>query len=117
MQAQADNLRAVWRGLSKWFGFALGVAALIGCNRSGLDLVPVEGVVTYNGAPVSGAGVMFVRAEGGLPGMAVTNAEGKFELKTANHPGALVGQYNVSISKSQTIAIPQQHGYPLYETK
>lgn len=88
-----------------------------GCNRSGLDLVPVTGEVTFNEVPVVGAGVIFVPTQGGLPGMAVTDAEGQFELKTANEEGAKVGPYQVTISKIQTITIPQQHGFPMYQTK
>jgi hypothetical protein len=49
--------------------------------------------------------------------MAVTDAEGQFELKTANEEGAKVGPYQVTISKIQTTAIPQQHGFPTYQTK
>jgi hypothetical protein len=91
--------------------------AVVGCNRSGLDLAPVTGLVTFNGAPVVGAGVMFVPSQAGLPGMAITDAEGEFELKTANESGAQLGNYQVTISKVQQITIPQQHGFPLYETK
>jgi hypothetical protein len=100
---------------------AAAVLALLvvtsGCNRSGLDLVPVTGVITYKGAPVVGAGVIFVPTQGGLPGMAVTDTDGQFELKTANEEGAQVGPYQVTISKIQTITIPQQHGFPMYQTK
>ena len=87
-----------------------------GCNRSGLDLVPVEGVVTVGGTPLSGAAVMFVPAHG-LPAMAVTDGDGKFELTTANQSGAQIGEYRVSISKSKTTAIPQPNGFPLYQTE
>jgi hypothetical protein len=66
---------------------------------------------------VVGAGVIFVPTQGGLPGMAVTDAEGQFELKTANEEGAQVGPYQVTISKIQTITIPQQHSFPMYQTK
>jgi hypothetical protein len=87
-----------------------------GCNRGGLDLVPVEGVVKYKGAPVPKAGVMFV-PEQGLPAMGVTNENGEFSLVTANQPGALVGEHQVSISKTETVAIQQRQGFPEYQTK
>jgi hypothetical protein len=93
---------------------ALFVAA--GCNRSGLNLAPVEGVVTFNGSPVAEAGVMFAPQQG-PPGMATTDAEGKFTLTTANHEGALIGEHRVSISKVETVAIPQQRGFPIYQQK
>jgi hypothetical protein len=92
------------------------LALIAGCNRSGLDLAPVEGIVTYNGAPVADAGVMFAPAQG-PSAMATTDTEGKFTLTTANHPGALIGEHRVSISKVETIAIPQQRGFPLYQHK
>ena len=101
-------------GVTLWF---VALMLSTGCNRSGLDLVPVEGVVTYNGAPLAGGAVMFVPSQKGLPGIAVTDENGKFELKTANQSGALAGEYRVSISKSKTIAIPQPNGFPLYQTK
>jgi hypothetical protein len=90
--------------------------AAAGCNRSGLDLAPVDGVVTYNGAPVAEAGVMFAPQQG-PSAMATTDAEGKFTLTTANHDGALIGEHRVSISKVETIAIPQQRGFPIYQHK
>jgi len=87
-----------------------------GCNRSGLNLVPVEGVVKFKGQPVVGAGVMFVQAHG-LPAMALTDESGKFKLKTANQKGAQLGDYQVTVSKSKTTAVPQQNGFPIYKTE
>jgi hypothetical protein len=92
------------------------LAAAAGCNRSGLDLAPVEGIVTYNGSPVADAGVMFVPTQG-PSAMATTDAEGHFSLTTANQPGALIGEHRVSISKVETITIPQRRGFPLYQHK
>jgi hypothetical protein len=92
------------------------LALVVGCNRSGLELAPVEGIVTYNGAPVADAGVLF-SPERGPSAMATTDSEGKFTLTTANHAGALVGEHRVSISKVDTIAIPQPRGFPLYQQK
>ena len=104
------------RTVRRWILFAAAIAATAGCNRSGLDLAPVEGVVTYNGSPVAEAGVMFAPQQG-PSAMATTDTEGKFALTTANHEGALIGQHRVSISKVDTIAIPQPRGFPLYQHK
>jgi hypothetical protein len=49
--------------------------------------------------------------------MATTDAEGRFSLTTANQPGAVIGEHRVSISKVETIAIPQRRGFPLYQHK
>jgi hypothetical protein len=90
---------------------------LAGCNRSGLNLAPVEGVVMHNGAPLEGAGVLFLPASGPFA-MGTTDAEGKFTLTTANHPGALIGEHRVTISKTLTTAkqIPGER-LPRYDTK
>jgi hypothetical protein len=83
--------------------FALGLAVLAGCNRSGLDLAYVEGVVTYQGAPVAEAGVLFKPAQGPFASGA-TDEQGRFTLQTANEEGALIGDHTVTISKVSTTA-------------
>jgi hypothetical protein len=90
---------------SRWalVNFMLLLAWLAGCNRSGLNLAYVDGVVTYNGKPVEHAGVLF-KPEVGPFAMGTTDAEGKFTLITANQPGAIVGEHKVGISKTQTMA-------------
>jgi hypothetical protein len=82
-----------------------------------LDLAPVEGVVTFNGAPVEKAGVLF-KPETGPFAIGTTDAEGRFTLMTANHEGALVGSHRVAITKSQTTTT-QVAGeqFPRYGTK
>jgi hypothetical protein len=96
-----------------WFA----VVGLSGCDRSGLDLAPVSGVVTYQGAPVEKAGVIFVPDRGPFA-MGTTDAQGRFTLRTANREGALVGTHRVAISKSQTIStqVPGEL-LPRYSTK
>jgi hypothetical protein len=98
---------------------SLGLWALTfaGCNRSGLNLAPVSGVVRYNGAPVAHAGVMFV-PETGPYAIGTTDAEGRFTLKTANHEGAIVGSHKVAISKHKTTStqVAGEH-MPRYNTK
>src|ERR1700752_1592241 len=80
------------------------IVAACGCNRSGLNLAYVEGVVTYNGQPVEQAGVLF-KPDTGPFAMGTTDAEGKFTLTTANRPGALIGEHKVSISKTKTTVL------------
>jgi hypothetical protein len=89
----------------------------VGCNRSGLNLAPVEGVVTQNGAPVEGAGVLFLPEKGPMA-MGTTDTSGKFTLMTANYPGALVGKHRVTISKTKTTSTPiAGQLFPRYDTK
>jgi hypothetical protein len=96
---------------------AVAVTAASGCNRSGLDLAPVQGVVTYNGAPLAEAGILF-KPEQGPFAMGETDANGRFTLMTANLEGALIGNHQVAISKADTIVkhIPGQP-MPVYNTK
>jgi hypothetical protein len=77
----------------------------------------VEGVVTFNGAPLEGAGVLFLPPTGPFA-MGTTDAEGHFTLTTANHDGALIGEHRVTITKAQTTA-KQLAGerLPRYNTK
>jgi hypothetical protein len=92
---------------------------MVGCDRGGLNLAPVEGIVTYNGAPLADAGVLFSPNEPqmGPPASGTTDAEGKFTLVTVNREGAAVGPHRVAISKDETVVIPQQRGLPIYRTK
>jgi len=103
----------------RWIRILLVVAGLtiVGCNRSGLNLAPVSGVVTYQGAPVEKAGVLFM-PETGPFAIGTTDAEGRFTLMTANREGALVGNHRVAISKNQTISrqIPGER-FPRYSMK
>jgi hypothetical protein len=98
------------------FGFWL-LFCSVGCNRSGLNLAYVDGVVTFNGQPVENAGVIF-KPDVGPFAMGTTDGEGKFTLITANNPGALIGEHKVGISKTQTTAttIPGAR-FPRYDVK
>ena len=80
-------------------------------------LRPAEGVVTYQGAPLVDAGVLFKPAHG-PSAMGVTDAQGRFTLTTANFDGALIGEHQVSITKAETI-MKQVVGnpFPVYQIK
>jgi hypothetical protein len=96
---------------------AIGALALAGCGRGGLNLAPVEGVVTYQGQPLADAGVLFKPTQGPFA-MGVTDADGRFSLTTANQDGALIGDHKVAISKAQTITKHiRGNPFPVYETK
>lgn len=92
----------------------LVIAALTsGCGRD-LDTVPCRGVVTFNGQPVEQANVYFLRdgAPKGTPApaaIAVTDSNGRFELKTGKHQGAMPGKYVVTVQKdnSASLNIPE----------
>jgi len=81
------------------FALFFGLALLSGCSSSPLAVYPVTGTVTYDNKPVEGAQVLF-QAEGAPPAQCITNAEGKFTLKTSiAGEGAVVGTHKVTIMK------------------
>ncbi|MFO0916909.1 MAG: hypothetical protein U0872_01160 [Planctomycetaceae bacterium] len=82
----------------------MALAAAAGCG--GMKVVPVEGVVTWNGMPVDKAEVCFIRddktkkGEPAAPAIARTDENGVFTLKTGDQIGALPGHYRVTVQKS-----------------
>lgn len=117
MKSNTPKLQIPTHVRSGSVALVIGLSILVGCNRSGLDLAPVEGVVTFNGAPLADAGVLFTPPKGPYA-MGVTDGEGRFSLTTANHEGALIGDHGVSISKTDTIVkYVQGSPFPDYITK
>ena len=94
------------------FCLVLCACLFVGCGPSGPAMLPVSGVVTLDGDPVEGAGVMFSPSQGGRPAMGTTNAAGEFELTTIEPgDGALVGEHKVTIVKSITTGVePDRDG-------
>ena len=81
------------------------ILLVAGCNRGpdGPPLVPVEGIVTLDDKPLSGAVLLF-QPQGntlGQGGTARSGADGKFALTAfdLNAKGAAPGSYRVTISK------------------
>jgi hypothetical protein len=100
---------------------ALGIALLsiVGCGDSGPKEAPVakaKGIVTYQGKPVSGATVTFIKEGANRTGAGVTNSEGRFEISTyANNDGAIIGDHVVTVIKKtaeSTNAAPTQPKTP-----
>ena len=77
--------------------------AVVGCNQ-GIGTVPVTGSVSFNGELVDLANVGFMREHGeqGPAAIAVTDNEGKFELTTGEHEGAMPGRYMVTVQKDSS---------------
>ena len=99
---------------SNWTGgcavlLALVALCLSGCGSSeDYSLVPVSGTITLDGQPLAGASISFQRECGdatvGPGSAAVTDASGKYELKTAeadSRSGAVVGMHVVRITGVQ----------------
>lgn len=75
---------------------------LAGCGNG---LVSVSGTVRLDGKPVAEAGVVFHPVEGGAPASGVTDAQGRYQLSAGSRPGALAGEYRVTVSKQRTSGI------------
>lgn len=72
----------------------------LGCGSSGPRLVTASGKVTFQGKSIEGASVTFTPIEKGLLAQAVTDSGGRFSLATSGKPGATLGKYLVTITKS-----------------
>jgi len=71
----------------------------MGCGRMGH--VPVEGIVTLDCKPVQDAAVTFIPSAGGRPGLASTDAQGRFRMQDAGmKPGLLPGSYAIIVFKA-----------------
>ncbi len=82
---------------------AVACAIGIGC-RSGIELLPVSGVVTLDGKPVEQATVLF-KPESGPVAYGQTDSAGRFELTTAGRKGAVPGKHKVSITKTKVTGV------------
>lgn len=82
----------------------LFLLVIAGCNRSPIPgLVPVQGVVLLDGAPVEGVSVMFSPQPESTSDRYATcdsAADGSFQLDTIGYKGALPGTYRVAITKT-----------------
>jgi hypothetical protein len=82
---------------------AAAVLGVLGCGGDGLKRVPVEGTVTAKGAPVGGATVSFLPADGtqGEGGIGTTDADGRFTLTGSRRgdSGVVPGKYKVRVSR------------------
>ena len=87
---------------------SIGVAALDGCSKTRIKgLVPAEGTVVFNGAPVEGASVIFApkkidpSSQAGSAS-ATTDKNGRFKLTTLDPgDGVFPGDYYVSVTKDR----------------
>lgn len=71
----------------------------VGCQFGSSEYGHVTGVVQINGQPVEKAVVTFVPVEGGRAAMAITQADGSYELNyTPGVKGAKLGDNRVQLS-------------------
>lgn len=81
----------------------LGVFILPGCGGDSdvPELMPVTGVITFDGAPLAGADILFTPTSGqGRPASAVTSESGEYTLSfSSRNAGAMLGAHSVTVSK------------------
>jgi len=77
---------------------------MVGCGGDGRPKrIETSGIVTYRGAPVEGAQVMFT-SPNARSATATTDAEGRFELTTFDtSDGAVEGKHRVTITKTERV--------------
>ncbi|HMO84162.1 MAG TPA: carboxypeptidase-like regulatory domain-containing protein [Lacipirellulaceae bacterium] len=95
----------LWRSLP-----AIGVL-LVGCG--GGQEAEVRGVVTLDGAPLSGGSVTFVPVERGAGASANINAEGSYAALTGSSQGLQPGEYVVTVRASAPPSPDPKGGPPI----
>jgi hypothetical protein len=77
-----------------------------------LPVVPASGKVTYMGAALDGATLVFAPADGKHVGTALSGSDGAFSITMNNQSGALPGTYKVLVTKmlfSEPKLAPGEH--------
>ncbi len=99
------------QSLTLWM-MVIGLSWLLvlsGCGKSsGPKLFPVRGKITYKGAPVEGANVMFRAVNGNASGAARTDASGNYEIVSQWGRGLPEGEYLVSVTKFEERPIAEE---------
>jgi hypothetical protein len=91
----------------------LSLTAWVGCGGHGT--VPVQGIVTLDGAPLADANVIFHSATEGRPAVARTDAEGRFVLSSYNQDGAYPGDYTVTIVAVPKVSEEEMNADPMQD--
>ncbi len=80
---------------------------VVGCSGDAGNpkVAPVTGTVTYQGKPVGGATVSFIKEGESRSSVGVTDSQGRFQLSTfGNNDGAVIGDNAVTIAKKTASA-------------
>ncbi|HVA51242.1 MAG TPA: carboxypeptidase-like regulatory domain-containing protein [Pirellulales bacterium] len=101
MMVEGTVAKSGGRGEGKCIFTAAFVLALCGgCNsKPHVAGKTVTGTVTYNGSPVEGASVSFISPT--ASGYGSTDKEGRFTLRSAQGEGVPVGEYKVTVVKTE----------------
>ena len=90
------------------FCFSALCLVMTGCGAGSdprhKDLVPASGTVSYKGEPVEGATIIFYHEDASIQGgSTISEADGKFALRTFSGLGALPGNYKVTVVKEEVL--------------
>lgn len=81
-------------------------SVISGCGQAGPKTVPVSGVVLLDGNPIEGASVTFMSNDGNRVANGITDASGKYTLRTVFGSqlidGAVPGGHKVGVAKTQS---------------
>jgi hypothetical protein len=96
----------------------LAAPAVGGCSAAQDQrpkLVPVRGVVRYNGKPLDAARVTFTNAALGISAYALTGPDGTFTLTTFQPgDGAAPGKYQIAVTKAQDAGPGAKSAVPVF---
>lgn len=89
-----------------WLSALFAVSVLAGCQNKGPDVSYVEGVVTFDGQPLSKAQVVFIPVtDAGIAASGFTDNNGVYKLTSlrggAKDAGAMPGEYTVTFSRDK----------------
>lgn len=101
------NGKAAPRARLGLLGIVIVAGVAGGCGATGPGMAQVNGQVTYQGKPVPKGTVSFVpAAPGGRNATGQIDEAGNYRLQTENPgDGALLGDYNVSISARDDVVL------------
>jgi len=89
------------------FLLLVALSAIVGCDGSEFELVPVSGLVTLDESPLEDAQVTFTSIGSGVGTTSVghTDSEGRYKLSTMKegYHGATLGRHRVTVT---TVKIP-----------
>src|SRR5215471_15434875 len=92
-----NRLRVRFRPL--FHGLLFAALGLGGCGDGKMQVAPVSGIVTLDGAPLKSASITFRPKDGGRPSFGVTNEQGRYTLEySLEKLGAQVGTCTVRVT-------------------
>ena len=84
----------------------LALVMSLGCGPSKPDVVPVSGVVTLDGQPLTTGSIQFIPKDN-RPAYAQIGSDGKFTLETDDEKGAVVGSHQVVVTAQEIVGTPE----------